>query len=867
MKTSEQDSTTANSALIQVAMPMGGLGAGCLCLNAYGGVQDFSIRHRPALSALPDDEGVYQAAFALIHIKGAHPITRLLEGPLPPGKIYDQGLQGQGYRHAGYEGMPRLGEATFENKYPFGRVSLYDEHLPVGVVINGWNPFIPLDDVNSGLPCAILEYTLENRSAETVEFDFSYHLSHLAASPQRNKDSRNALIAESASGGGILFSNTAEPHTEEYGSAALFLVGHQPQVKAMWFRGGWFDALSVLWREVSDGKFLPNDGSASAEVTRNYRNGGSISISGVLAPDESITYPVVIAWHFPNSNQCYGQSQSSGCEDASIGRPLATKTPAWRPFYAGQWKDAQAVVTHVADNYRSLRERTQRFADGLWASTLPSYVLDAIASNLAILKSPTILRQENGNLWGWEGCAPQAGSCSGTCTHVWNYAQSLPHLFPSLERTLREQELLRSMDESGHIQFRAALPDGEPSHNYFAAADGQLGGILKLFRDFHINGDLEWLKSLYPFAKRSLDYCINQWDPQRQGGLFEPHHNTYDIEFWGPDGMCGSIYIAALSAFAAMAEVLGKTEEAAPYRDLAKRGAKFMSDELFNGEYYEQRISREEMCRPEFKKQLDSAAVNNAEEFRLLQAEGPKYQYGSGCLSDGVIGAWMAKIYGVETPMQSRQVQSTLRAIYDHNFKSDLSQHACLQRPGYALGSEAGLLLCTWPHGDRPTLPFIYCDEVWTGIEYQVASHLIEEGFVEAGLSLVQAARARYNGVVRNPFNEYECGSYYARAMASYALLGSISGFRYSAVTKTLSFGPKIEREMFSTFFSTASGFGTITLDTHHLTIEMQEGTLEVERVLLTRCGELRSMEWNIRIQAGQNAKLEWGHVPTSVAV
>jgi len=223
---------------------------------------------------------------------------------------------------------------------------------------------------------------------------------------------------------------------------------------------------------------------------------------------------------------------------------------------------------------------------------------------------------------------------------------------------------------------------------------------------------------------------------------------------------------------------------------------------------------------------------------QLLKREGPKYQYGEGCLSDGVIGVWMAKLYGIDSPQTVANVRKTLAAIFAYNFRDDLFDHACLQRPGYALGHEPGLLLCSWPRGGKPTLPFVYSDEVWTGIEYQVASHLIAEGMVEEGLTIVHAARSRYDGRTRNPWNEYECGSYYARAMSSYALLQALSGFRYSAVTKTLWLEPRLEAKKFVTFFSTASGFGTITLTAKELTIDVVEGEWRVDEVRLTRNGK-----------------------------
>lgn len=842
--------------LLQIAMPMGGIGTGCVCLNGHGGLQDFSIRHHPATSALADGHNSSEpAAFAVLHIKGAAPCTKLLEGPLPPEKIYDQGLKAQGYRQSGHEGLPRFEKATFQARYPFGQVLLEDERLPLRATVTGWNPFIPLDDLNSGLPCAILEYTLENHSPDVVEFEFSYHLSHLATGNSW-KQTRNSRIGPKGGAGGVLFTTTLDSNHEKFGSGAFYVIAPQAQVKTMWLRGGWFDALSALWKEVSSGQFRPNDGSGEGE---DGRNGGSILVAGRLAPGESVTYPVIIAWHFPNVNQQYGAAESTACGCEAVNAPL------WRPFYAGQWPDAGAVALYVAEHWQSLRTRTERFADALFSSTLPGYVLDAVACNLAILKSPTVLRQENGNLWAWEGCFTEQGCCHGTCTHVWNYAQAFSHLFPQLERTLREQEFVRSMNLEGHVNFRAALPDGDAPHNYHAAADGQLGGILKLYRDYHISGDLDWLKRLYPEAKRSLDYCIASWDPQRKGGLFEPHHNTYDIEFWGPDGMCGSIYVAALAAIAELARVLGSVEEAQPYAELAERGARLMDDELFNGEYYQQKVLWNGLRDTSFSQRVAQVTESSSESLRLLKAEGPNYQYVSGCLSDGVIGAWMAKIYGLETPLNPNNVRHTLRAIYEHNFKPDLFDHACLQRPGYALGHEAGLLLCTWPRGGKPTLPFVYSDEVWTGIEYQVASHLIEEGCVEQGLSLVKALRGRYDGHVRNPFNEYECGSYYARAMASYALLGSLSGFRYSAATKTLCFGPKISGEAFQTFFSTASGFGTIAFCGKELSVELIEGELQIETVSLTVNSGICTLNWNIRIGANEKATLRF-HADNAVA-
>ena len=196
--------------LLQIAVPLGGIGAGCICLNGYGGLQDFSIRHAPANSAEPDRHEARDTGFALLRLPEEGQ-TRLVEGPLPPEKLYDQGLRAQGYNGGGQEGLPRFRNASFQGEYPFATVKLSDSALPVDVTITGFNPFIPLDDVNSGIPCAILEYTLHNRSKKAVAYQFSYHLSHLAQKGIKTSP-RSAAIP----GAGVSFWNEEPADSPAY---------------------------------------------------------------------------------------------------------------------------------------------------------------------------------------------------------------------------------------------------------------------------------------------------------------------------------------------------------------------------------------------------------------------------------------------------------------------------------------------------------------------------------------------------------------------------------------------------------------------------------------------------------------------------
>ena len=366
-----------------------------------------------------------------------------------------------------------------------------------------------------------------------------------------------------------------------------------------------------------------------------------------------------------------------------------------------------------------------------------------------------------------------------------------------------------------------------------AASDGQLGGLMKLYREWRIKGDDAWLKEFWPKAKASLNYCINAWDPEHAGVLVEPHHNTYDIEFWGPDGMCSSFYLGALKAASLMGAHLG---EATPlYDELYAKGRKYLEEELFNGEYFEQKIVWEGLHAksPLETEALCGGKIYSPEAEKLMQQEGPKYQYGKGCLSDGVLGAWLAEVCGVGEILDPVKVKSHLLSIYKYNLKRDFSDHVNPQRASYAFGKDGGLLLCTWPRGGRLALPFVYSEEVWTGIEYQVASHLMLMGCINEGLEIVRILRQRHDGTCRNPYNEYECGHWYARAMASYSLLQGMTGIRYDAVTKTLYIVPRIKGD-FTSFLSTATGYGLSGVENGKPFIKVCEGSIETEKIEYT---------------------------------
>jgi uncharacterized protein (DUF608 family) len=343
---------------------------------------------------------------------------------------------------------------------------------------------------------------------------------------------------------------------------------------------------------------------------------------------------------------------------------------------------------------------------------------------------------------------------------------------------------------------------GNAAWDFHPAVDGQLGAIVRLYREWRFSGDDGLLRDCWPGVERALEFAFTEWDSDGDGVLDSKQHNTYDIEFFGPNSLANSMFLAALHAGAALADHLGEAATAARWRAAAAAGRDRVDALLFNGEYYDQRLD---------------------------DVDERRYQYGTGCLSDQVFGQLLAHLTGLGHVLPAEHVRSAVAAVHRHNFRRDLSGHHSVQRT-YALPGEAGLVLCSWPRGGRPRIPFVYSDEVWTGIEYQVASHLVYEGLVAEGLELVRAVRSRHDGHGRNPWNEAECGNHYARSLASWGVLVALTGADYHAPTGSLSFAPRLEA-CARVPFTTGTGWGVLSLSSAGAEIELLGGELALDRL------------------------------------
>ncbi len=796
----------------QISFPLGGIGTGCVGLSGNGQLVDFELFGRPNKKSLNGYTGLAIKAENAAGVRDA----RVLCGDFPAPYTGDRGLPG--VKHSGYgfgpsqytlAGLPHFRDWTFDGRFPIAGIDFREEAFPGDVRLTAWNPFIPLNDKDSGIPAAFFEVEIENNTPETLDYTVCFFLS----SPHPIGDSHNrATLTESAR----MVTTMSEPsacdilrHGEMTIATDCAVSAHQ----TYWYRGGWQDNIEMFWTEFTEPGLLKDRAYPRGEHPGcTHRDVACVEGRVTVPGGERAAVRFVLAWHYPQMYNFWHPE------------PDGQRT-IWAPYYATVWRDSREAAAYCLAGWDRLFAGTRLFQETLHGSTLPEAVIDAVSANLAVLISPTVLRLADGTFYGFEGCLETEGSCEGSCTHVWNYAYALAFLFPALERGMREADFRYNQRADGRMSFRLMLPPGRARQDFRACVDGQMGGVVKAYRDWKISGDDGWLRTLWPAVKMSLEYAWaetneDKWDPEKRGVMTGRQHHTLDMELFGANAWLTGFYLAALKAGAEMAGHLGETDAAAQYRAIFARGKAWADAHLFNGEYYAQAVDLKDQSL------LSAFGTDAVDTYWNAERGEMKYQIGSGCLIDQVIAAWHANLCGLGEIFDPAQVRTALKSLYQYNFKR-MREVANVWR-NYALNDEQGLLICTWPQGAKPAVPLTYATECMTGFEYQAACHMIQEGLLEEGLSVVRQVRDRYDGRKRNPWNEMECGSNYARSMASYSLLPALSGFSYDMGKGYIGFDPQINADDFRCFWSLGTGWGRFSRDTDGLELTVLAGELRL---------------------------------------
>ena len=792
--------------LQQVALPLGGIGTGTVSLGGRGELRDWEMMNVPGKGNSTVITGNDAPLFAIFtKEKDGESATRLLAGPLYPQEY----LHYEG-RPVNHHGLPRFDHASFDAAYPFGQVNLSDPGMPVKVRIKGFNPLVPGDSQVSGLPIAILTYEVTNTSVNELEVAVCGAIRNFIGKdgqdytlnwkgdrvPVGAKDNKNEYRESGALKGIQFYSAGVDPEDKAWGNFTLSTDSpDEVTYRTFTTDNSWSNSMLNFWDDLSDDGLISNpQASIRHSVGGDQDPMGALSVKAVLKPGEKHCFNFYLTWNFPNR---------FAWSSENVGNYYST-------LYPDSWKSAMEFIPKVGE----YEKRTLSFVNAFLSSSYPDVVKEAALFNLAVLRSQTVFRIKDGHMLGWEGVMDHYGSCAGSCTHVWNYEVATPFLFGDLARTMRDVEFRYAMNPDGAMDFRVNLPLGSKPDPGQIAADGQMGCIMKLYREWQLSGDEAFLREYWPACKSALSFAWKEkgWDGNQDGVMEGSQHNTMDVNYFGPNPQMGFWYMGALRAAEEMAKAMKDKEFAKKCRSLFEKGSAWMDANLFNGEYYEHKIT-------------------DPETFEFLPEDSdkiPPFQLGKGCLVDQLVGQYMAHICGLGYLGDRNHIQKTLQSVMKYNYIPDVSGEFNNMR-SYVMGHEAALMMASWPKG-RLEVPFPYFPEAMTGFEYCAAVGMIQEGMVDDGLKCIKAIRDRFDGAKRNPFDEPECGKHYARSMASWASVLALSDFHYSGVDKTMSF----TRTPGKYFWSNGSAFGLCEVSTSSVKLEVLKGSVELSAFYLS---------------------------------
>lgn len=795
--------------LLNIALPLGGIGTGTVSIGGRGELRDWEIMNKPGIGFSTITNG-NQAPFFAIYAKPQHdnPQTKALLGPLHPSEfIHYEG------RPVNHHGLPRFSNASFDAAYPFGIVHLSDAKMPVQVKLVAFNPFIPGDADASSIPIAILRYEVTNTGTDTADIAICGTMRNFigidGSRQSKNwkgdmvysgaKDNVNEFRKGSHVSGLYMYSNGVDKSDPAWGTIALTSPDNDGVITARRSStaNDWENALLDFWDDFSaDGELTDKDKLVDDNPM------GSLSVKKKLAPGATSAFTFYLGWHFPNRTD-WNNAWTFGYRGSIVGN-----------YYTGLFRDAWDVIEKASPRIPTLEIKSKQFVAAIAGSSLPAVVKEAALFNLSTLRSQTVFRLPSGQLMGWEGVMNEAGSCYGNCTHVWNYENATGFLFGALAKTMREVELDYGSKPNGKMMNRVNMPlETNLQIDHVAAGDGQMGSVMRFYREWLLSGDKAWLSKYWPKVKAAIAYAWvpGGWDANADGVEEGEQHNTMDVNYFGPNPQMQFWYFGALKAGAAMAREMGDMAFAKKCESVFERGSRWVDSVLFNGSYYEHKITNP-----------------STHQFLNPGDAIPDYQLGSGCLVDQLAGQYMAHALGLGYLGNPEHMRTALNTIMQLNFVDGFSNVFNNMR-SYVMDKESGLIMASWPKG-RLKVPFPYFAESMSGFEYTAAIGMLYEGQTANGLKCIQSIRNRFDGEKRNPFDEPECGHHYARAMASWTAVLALSGFQYNAAAAAMQFNGTPGQW----FWSNGYAWGICSISNKSVKLEVLYGSVSLRKLGLT---------------------------------
>ena len=788
---------------VRSGISMGGIGAGSIEMRKDGQFYNWSIFNNYPLGTGPqfklqtlpykNSENSYLFFLVRYQVEGDSPKLKLLQ---LNNSIQEGAMEGLVYYYPWMKGVDKI---TYNACFPFVNMVFSDKEMPFTISLEAFSPFIPHDVKNSSLPGVFFNFKINSLTEKKVDVMLLGTLRNLVSYDKIEKAFESELISKSNYKFFIHKTTNTDTQSPTFGEMGLGAVGGDD----ISYYLGWehkhpyYEKLLVSKKlENIDDTHNRNIKSEEGKIIgrlvgedNDQRCFSSIAVSKELKSHSEFSTIFFFNWYFPNAYGAVNVSDKKTVNDR-LHSPYTINlkpTKIIGHYYQNYFEKVYGVADYFVNQAAQLSQQTHQFTDDFYSSDLPSFVLNQVNSQLNTLVSSSVLTH-NGSFAIREGLTPELSWGPNATLDVSLYGSPmLISLFPTLQQAMMK------------AHARLQTKDGEVNHGLGYDLDYNQNGtwgvydridlvpnyIQMVLRDYFWTNDKEYLKEMWPGIKRGIEYVIAKKD---LNGDQMPDMNgimcSYDnFPMYGLSSYIQSQWITALKMASLAASDMKDTKSAEKYQKLAQKGTLLMEEKLWNGSYYD--LSND---------YTGSKGIDN------------------GCLTDQLIGQWVADCSGLGVILNPERVKKALKTILNKSFID-----------------QSFLRNCTWPQ--YPDLYPIHTSNLWvdqantawSGVELAFASLLIYQGLVDEGLGVIKAVDDRYREAGLY-FDHQEFGGHYYRPLSAWAILNSMLGF--SINRGVLNFDPKLKEEQFSLFFTTPSATAIFSKTSKDMNITVRTGEL-----------------------------------------
>ena len=793
--------TYTSSDRVRSGIALGGLGTGSVELRKDGNFYNWSIFNNYPHGAGPffelpvapnrnvDDSHLF--FLVRYQVEGLKPQLKLLQ---LNNSLQEGAMEGIIYF---YPWMNSVSKIEYAARFPFVDMTFTDPDMPFVIELEAFSPFIPHDIINSSLPGAYFNFKVKSKTDKKVDVMLLGTLRNLVGYDQIEKAFQSKIINEKNYKFFVHSVSGIADTCSTYGQMGLGVIGgDEVSYYLGWeHKHPYYEKLLVEKKlsniddtpnrntKTEDGKIIGRLGSTD----NDQRCFSSIAVSRTLQGESEFSATFFMNWDFPNNYGALNKKAETSIAKREKQRYSVNliQTKNIGHYYQNSFADIESISTYFSKNYPDLSERSHQFVDDMYSSDLEPFVLDQVNSHLnTFITSSTLTK--SGQFAMREGLtSSQAWGPNSTLDVALYGSPMIIALFPELQKSMMR----------AHMKLQTR--DGEINHGLGVDLDYNQNGtwgvyervdlvpdyIQMVLRDYLWTNDKAYIREMWPSVKKGIDYILAKRD---KDGDQMPDMNgimcSYDnFPMYGLASYIQSQWIVALTMASEVAMDMGEPQLAKRYKNIAVKGSDLMEHKLWNGSYYN--LSND---------YLGTKGVDN------------------GCLTDQLIGQWVADGCGLGYIFNRENVHKSLESILDRSFMG-----------------QSFLRNCSWPaHPELYPIQTsnLWVDQAntaWTGVELAFASFLIYEGMSEDGLKVIKAVDDRYrkSGLY---FDHQEFGGHYFRPMSAWAIMNAFLG--YSVNRGLYRFDPKINKEKFAMFFVTPDGTAFYKKEGESISIKVKTG-------------------------------------------